>query len=433
MDEGSKSYNVSAVVRLQGILEKSNLENTIKKLVNRHEALRTSFETVSGKPVQRIYKELDFELVYYEAAEEEAGEIAKHFVGPFELGKAPLLRVGLIRTAEDNHLLMADMHHIIADGVSAGVFVKDFISLYNGEELPPLTLQYKDVSQWQDSEALRQTLRKQEVYWLERFAGEIPVMDLPTDYPRPAVKDFKGKKTVFDIHRELTARIKKQVSQSETTLYIFLLAVYSILFSKYTGREDIVVGSPVTGRRHPDVQNIIGMFVNMLVMRNQCRGGSTFSEFLKETGKNALDAFENQDYQFEELVNQLGVQRDPGRNPLFDVTFQVQNIDIPELRFENLKLTDRLTVLPYEREYEESPFDLTILVDEVDDGLKITVIYADALFQRATVEEMNEHYIEILEQVTANREIKLEDITISFELASIIPGNHMDDEEDFNF
>ena len=282
---------------------------------------------IDGEPVQRVHKELDFKLSYTETKEEDIPSIIEEFIRPFDLSKAPLLRIGLAKVSEHKHIFLFDMHHIISDGISMNILIKEFISLYGGEKLPELKIQYKDFSAWQNELFKTEGIKKQEEYWLNTFSGEIPVLNMPTDYPRPAVQSFEGDSIDFNVDSELTKELNKLAAETGSTLYMVLLAAYNVLLSKYTGQEDIVVGSPIAGRQHADLDNIIGMFVNTLAMRNFPESSKTFKEFLAEVKDNALRAYENQDYQFEELVEKLNIPRDMSRNPLFDTMFVMQNTD----------------------------------------------------------------------------------------------------------
>ncbi|UCH93005.1 MAG: non-ribosomal peptide synthetase, partial [Candidatus Aminicenantes bacterium] len=291
MDLQNTVYNMPEVIPLTGEIDIAKLEETFKKLIKRHESLRTSFKMIGDEPRQRIHHEVEFEFI-------KTPEYP--FVRPFDLSQPPLLRVGLKKTGNKNHLLLVDMHHIIADGVSQDILAKDFASLYANDPLPPLRLRYKDICQWQNSEREKQNLEQQEAYWLKVFDGEIPVLDIPTDYTRPKIQDFEGNTLHFEISRQCTHRLKSMVLEENVTAYMVLLSVYNILLSRLSGQEDIVVGTAVAGRRHPDLEKIIGMFVNTLPLRNYPNSAMTFNEFLADVKKRTLEAFENQVYPFEE-------------------------------------------------------------------------------------------------------------------------------------
>ncbi len=400
----STVYNMPGIMMAEGRLDRDRLENAFRQLAARHEALRTSFEVVRGEPVQRVHKEADFEIKYMECSEEEAGEAVKRFIRPFDLGKVPLMRAGLIKTEEDRHMLMVDMHHIISDGVSLDIFIKEFTSLYSGQTLPELRIQYKDFSEWQNSLFNSGEIKKQKEYWLDVFSGEIPVLDMPADYPRPGIQSFEGDSIAFAIDRELTDKIRALSSRMGITVYMALLGAYNIMLAKYSGQEDIVVGSPIAGRPHADVGNIMGMFVNTLAMRNYPKGSKTIEEFLKEVKENCIKAYENQDYQFEELVERLEIKRDLSRNPLFDTMFALQNADISGLEVDGLRLKI------YRAENRISRFDMTLNASEEEEGIAFVLEYCTKLFRKDTMERLSGHYINILREMAGNPGMKISEI-----------------------
>ncbi|MBN4049409.1 AMP-binding protein, partial [bacterium AH-315-N14] len=377
------------------------------KLIQRHESLRTSFEVLEEGMVQRIYKEVDFEIDKYEVKEEkEIAGIIKSFIRSFDLGKAPLLRVGLIKVHPQKHILMYDMHHIISDGTSMGVLVREFSKLYGGDELPELRIQYKDYAVWQNELFRSEKIKAQEEYWLKQFEGEIPVLNLPTDYQRPSVQSFEGDRVNFELHSEITEKLRKIARETGSTMYMVLLSAFNILLSKYSGQEDIVVGSPIAGRPHADLENIMGMFVNTLAMRNSPSGEKTYREFLREVKENALGAYENQDYQFEELVDNLKVARDFSRNPVFDVMFVLQNTEMEELSLEGIAIRQ------YKSDNQISKFDMTLTAVEGKVSIGLSIEYCTKLFNKDTVERMYRHLENIILTATDNPDMKLGEIEI---------------------
>jgi acyl carrier protein len=433
MGKESEHYNSPMIVELEGKIEPDRFHRTVKRLISRHESLRTSFLMVENEPVQRIHQGVNFEIEYSDingsaAAGEPEEKIVKNFVRPFDLSQIPLMRVGLIKKDESKYILMLDMHHIITDGVSDGILIKDFMVLYDGKDLPPLKIQYKDFSRWQNWWFEPGKINGQEDYWLNRFKHDVPVLDLPLDFPRHPLRNYdEGDVINFQVDKILTKRLYELVSKMNVSLYMVLLAVFNVLLSKYTGQEDIVVGSPIAGRRHSDLENIIGMFINMLAMRNQPQENKTFKDFLKEVKENALDAYENQDYQYEKLVNKLGLQGVSDRNPLFDVVFAVVNVDDPALDIPGIKLK------PYRYKSRTSKFDLRLGVSEGNDVIMMSLTYSTVLFKRTTAEKMAERFVEILEQVLKNSNIKLSEITISHDLLMIESGTLHDYREAFDF
>ena len=413
LDPDAASYNIPAVLTIDGILEKEKLEVVVWKLLERHEVLRTSFETIEDQVVQRIHKDVAFEIEYAEKVEEYCentdkciDKLVKEFIRPFDLSKAPLLRVGLIKLAEDKHLLLFDVHHIISDGLSMLVLTREFTDVYRGKELEDQRIQYKDFSEWQNAYLKSESMQKQERYWLERFSGEIPVLNMPLDYVRPVVQEFGGHNIAFRLSEELSKKIKTITKETGTTLYMVLLSAVNILLAKYSGQEDIIVGSPIAGRPHADLENILGMFVNTLAMRNYPMSNKTYEEFLSEVKKNALRAYENQEYQFEELIDKLDLRRNMSRNPLFDVMFTLQNVDTVELRLSGLKLME---YIPSER---SAKFDLSFTVFESGGNILFDIEYCVSLFKKETIELLGGHLINIFNVITEDRSVLLGKINI---------------------
>jgi amino acid adenylation domain-containing protein len=454
LDEQSIVYNMPTAVVLEGTPERNRLEQVFKKLIERHESLRTCFEMINSEPVQRIHDEVEFKIEYKEVEREAApfgqvlnafgGEgtanpggtgglapLLNDFIRSFDLSRPPLLRVGLIKINETEHIAVMDIHHIVTDGLSMGTLVKDLMALYEGKDLPPLKLQYKDYSEWLKTEMESGALKARENYWLKQFKGDIPAPSLPTDYeyPREGQRSYEGSHQVFVIDKELTTKIKNLVSKTNTTLYILLMAVHNILISKYTGRQDIVVGTGAAGRQHADMENIIGMFVNMLALRNRPEENKSFIQFLAEVKENALDAFKNQDYQFQDLVRKLDLKSDTTRNPLFDTVFQINDIEISPLEIPGLRLK------PYGYEDKVARFDLVTYVQEPGNTIQMIVSYALELYKTSTIENMCRNYLEIINRVIDNPYTLIKDITISIPTArleakaDIFPG----EQEEFGF
>gem|GEM_PF-704386 len=421
----SIAYNMPQVHPLPGELDIQRLESTFLKLIQRHEILRTCFYMIDRKPVQKVHDEVKFEIEYSRnllqgvmdvlpgMPEERAG--LENFIHPFDLSHAPLLRVGVVETDEHKHLLMVDMHHIISDGVSHGILAGDFITLYGGETLPPLRIHYKDFAQWQNSEKEKDYQGQQEAYWLKVFGDEIPVLNIPTDYSRPAVQSFEGGVVHFEISVDRAEKLRTIALKEETTLYMVLLALCNVLFYKLSGQEDIVVGTPMAGRRHADLEKIIGMFVNTLAIRNYPNGEKTFRGFLKELKKRTMESFENQEYQFEDLVDKVAVNRDASRNPIFDVMFTLQNFESsgegrseresPDAgKIDNNRI-DKKTQDGYLMNI--SKFDITLFAVESDKKLSFYVEYCTKLFRKETIEQFIGYFKNIISLVVKEPDIKL--------------------------
>ncbi|WP_157261697.1 condensation domain-containing protein, partial [Paenibacillus sp. A3] len=401
LEGAEQSYNMPGAMLLEGALDRERFEEAFRGLIARHETLRTGFEMVNGEALQRIYPQVDFAVEYVQASEEAAGEVVQDFVRTFDLAKPPLLRVGLVELAEERYILMFDMHHIISDGVSMEVLVEEFVRLYDGEELEPLRIQYKDYAAWQQSDAQQEQLKRQEAYWLDQFQGELPVLEMPTDYARPAVQSYEGHTLHFFMDAQKSEGLKRLAAESGATLYMVLLAAYTILLHKYTGQQDVVVGTPIAGRNHSDVQSLIGMFINTLAIRSYPAGEKTFLAYLEEMKETMFGAYEHQNYPFEELVDKVQVARDLSRNPLFDTMFTLQNTESKDFDLEGLRLA------PYPSEYGMAKFDLSLDVIEDNDGLEYVLEYATALYKRETAERLAKHFEQLLEAIVSDPGAKI--------------------------
>ncbi|MGD2085272.1 MAG: amino acid adenylation domain-containing protein [Candidatus Aminicenantes bacterium] len=421
----SLSYNTPEAFTVEGNLNKEHFEQVIKMLIKRHEAFRTSFELLDNKLIQRVHlpESMDFNLGYYEISgddnviEQKIEEIIKDFLRPFDLAKAPLLRTALLKLPGNKHLLIYDFHHIIRDIVSTEIFIKDFIKLYEGVELPFLRLQYKDFSLWQNHLFQSGTIKNQEKYWLSVFSNGIPSLNMPLDYPRPEVMNFRGDHIEFEFGSDITRKLQQIQKKSGATPFMVVLAIYYILLSKYSGQEDIVVGSPTAGRPHADLENVVGVFLNTLAMRNYPKGEKTFSRFLEEVRSNTLKVFENQDFQFEELLSRLGIKPNPNRRPLFDTMLAWQNeplnMNINEKN--DVKGIKGLIFKSYKYKDEISQYDIIVHAAELSNNTYFVVKYFTTIFKRETIEKFTAHFREIANCVADNKHIKLKDIEISLE------------------
>ena len=411
LDPGNTVYNLPSALILEGKVDKERIENVFRTLIQRHEALRTSFMLEDREPVQKIQQEVDFNIEYDEAEESEIDEKIKEFIRPFVLDTAPLFRVKLTRLREDKHLFLYDIHHIIADATSISIIVRDFISLYEGKTPKNLKIQYKDYAIRQNEQKRAGTNRETEQYWLKCFEGEIPALDLPTDYPRQQVQSFEGDRIYFETGEALTLKLDMLAKETGTSLFMVLMATYNVLLHKYTGQEDIVVGTPVSGRPHADYEKIIGVFVNTLAIRNFPQSEKTFREFLNEVRENSLNAYENQEYPFEELVEKLGIKRDMSRSPLYDVLFTLQSMTLSEAYSSDI-YTSGLRFIPYTFNNGTSKFDISFNAIQYEKHLKVEIEYCTKLFEKETVERFAAHFLRILEQITVNPAIRLDEIEL---------------------
>ncbi|MBA2582913.1 MAG: amino acid adenylation domain-containing protein, partial [Bacteroidetes bacterium] len=403
LEKDNTAYNITSAISIKGDLNYTKLEESFKKLIARHEIFRTTFGVKNDGPVQFVHSSVPFALEFFK--DDEIGVILKKFVRPYNLAQGPLFRAGVVKRKAD-HLLLFDVHHIIADGTSMGIIIEEFSAFYQGFELPEINLDYKDFAVWQEKHFNSEYFLEQEKHWLERYSGELPVLNFPTDFARPATQDHRGAVITSNINSELVAKLKNLASDTGTTLYMVMLSAYNVLLSRYSNQEDIIVGSPVAARTHAQVQKMVGVFINMLAMRNFPSADKTFKQFLVEVGNNALEAFMHQDFPIEDLVSKLNLTRDLSRNPLFDTVLIFQNMEVGDLNIKGLQ-TSRLNI-----DAGTAKFDLTLEITEKDSGLEVKAEYASALFNKETIVSLLEHFKNILESVSENASVKLKDIQL---------------------
>ncbi|MBQ1641812.1 MAG: amino acid adenylation domain-containing protein, partial [Oscillospiraceae bacterium] len=385
MDSAGLSYNMPIAVKLTGRMDIEKVQNAFQALIDRHEILRTGFGMEEGELVQLISEAVLGEVEYDEKIntdEEAIKECFTDFLRPFDLSQAPLMRIKVVKTGEAEQYLFFDMHHIISDGMSMNIVIEEFSRLYNGESLEALRVQYKDYSEWMQT----RDLSKQASYWKEQFAEEAPVLDMPTDYPRPQVQSYCGSREMFKLAAEETKELEELCQRTGATEYMVFLSALMITLSKYSRQDDIVIGSPISGRTHRDTETMLGMFVNTLAMRGRPEGKKTVRAFLAEMKDVCLKSYENQDYPFEELIEAVEVRRDVSRNPLFDVMLVLQNNENVPLKLNGL---DVMGGVPMS---EVAKFDLGINVSKISNEYVISTGYCTDLYKPETIQWLNRHF-----------------------------------------
>jgi hypothetical protein len=419
------------MMAVEGKLMRDQMEEALDKLINRHESLRTCIDMFDEEPRQKILPKVAFHLEYFETdREEELDRIIRGFPRPFDIKKPPLLRLGLIKLAEEKYLLLFDMHHIISDATSVNLLVINLIAFYAGKELPPLKIQYKDYCEWQNRLLMSGEIKKQEEYWLNYLAGELPVLKMPTDYPRPSFQNYEGGSIDFQWDPAFTRQLKQLARETGATLFMVLLAIYAILLSKYSRQDDIIVGIPIAGRNHTDLENVIGLFIETLALRNRPEKEKTFAGFLEEVRQDTLNAFENQAYPFREVLKKVGDESNFSRNPLFDAMLIMQTRDTDLEKFQ----VGEINVAPYERSAPiEAKVDINLDVKDKEGKLFFTLEYCSKLFKKETMERFIVFFREIASTVAYNKGIKLDDIEISHDLLTAASGVYKDMESEFEF
>ncbi|PCK23220.1 non-ribosomal peptide synthetase, partial [Bacillus pumilus] len=395
MSNAEQSYHMPAALKLEGVFDEKRFERAVQHLVHRHEAFRTSFDFVQDEPVQRIEEDVYVDIERMEENGRDIQQLMNDFIRPFDLEKAPLLRVGLVSVSVNVHYLLIDMHHIISDGASVGILIDELSTLYRGDRLEGLAVQYKDYAVWSKSEESLAQKTAEEKFWLEQLHGELPMLALPEDLPRPKVQTFAGHRIAFTIDGALKEQLDELVRSLNSTTYTVLLACYSTLLSKLSRQEDIIIGSPIVGRTHPDIQSVIGMFVNTLALRTKPEGHQTFTEFASSVHQLVLEANEHQLYPFEELVDQVQTVRDTSRHPIFNVVFSMVNADIRDLSMEGIHMTPQ----PFEENIAK--FDLTLTGNESADQIEFVFDYNSSIFQQSSIEKWKEYFLYLIEQMVS--------------------------------
>jgi amino acid adenylation domain-containing protein/non-ribosomal peptide synthase protein (TIGR01720 family) len=409
LEPGGVAYNIYSSVRLFGHLNKPALARSLQEIVHRHEALRTTFSTVDGVPVQLIASQLEFHLEVTNLQELEEGErteraeqLAREDAElPFDLSRGPLLRARLLTMAADEHVLLFTMHHIISDGWSMGVLVEELAQLYEsyskGEEstLPELSIQYADYTAWQRGWFKGDVLEEHLGYWRKQLEGAA-VLELPTDHPRPPVQTFRGRRVAVSLSPTLFDSLKKLCEREEVTLFMMLLAAFKVLLYRYSGQSDIVVAIPSANRTRPEIEKLIGFFINTLVLRTQVSGNLTFRELLFRVRDVSLEAYAYQEMPFERLVEELHPERDLSRTPIIQVMFNL-------LKFPNQRINLRdITVEVMPPPDPGAKMDLTLYARDQDDELELEIVYNADLFEEATINWMLTHLQTLLEGIVAD-------------------------------
>ncbi len=416
----SSAYNISRVYRLKGALNVSALEQSLCEIVRRHESLRTTFPTIEGQPSQVITSDIflplplidlqDLPLAQRQAVVQQ--KVAEESQQPFNLAQGPLLRAKLLRLAAEENVLLLMMHHIVSDGWSIDVFFRELTVLYRSfsnsqaSPLPNLPIQYADFSVWQGQWLQGDVLASQLDYWKQQLGGMPPVLDLPTDRPRPPEQTYQGAYQTLELPNDLTEVLKALSQQEGVTLFMTLLAAFQTLLHRYSGQDDIIVGSPIAGRNRLETEGLIGFFVNNLALRTHLGGNPSFRELLVRVRKMVLAAHNHQDLPFEKLVEELQLERDQSRAPLFQVMFVLQNASWQPLELPGLILDPMLV------HNGAAKFDLTLMMIERGRGLNCFLEYNTDLFDAPTIIRILGHFQTLLAGIIANPDQPISDLPL---------------------
>jgi amino acid adenylation domain-containing protein len=412
LDRNVAAYQLRYNLQLTGVIHVDILERSLTEIVSRHEILRTNFVEIEGNPFQIIHPPQPVKLSLIDLQEFASAEretelhrlANQEAQTPFDLENDALVRVTLLRLAPQEHILLITLHHIIADAWSIGLFLRELTSLYKSfveakpAILPDLSIQYADFAQWQNQQLTKDTLVNQIAYWEKQLAGIPPVLELPTDRPRPPVQTFNGGAEFFEISADLSDRLKNLSQKYGVTMFMTIITSFSILLSRYTGTEDVVIGIPIANRMRVEFESLMGCFVNSLVLRSQLHGNPTFLELLQQVRQTALNAYANQDLPFEQLVEALQPERSLSHSPLFQVMVAWENVQMEALDLPNLKIE------PFKTDHFTARADLNVEIMETDRGLQGLFEYNSDLFDAETIKRMIRHFQNLLEAIASNPE-----------------------------
>ncbi|MDM8550514.1 amino acid adenylation domain-containing protein, partial [Desulfobacterales bacterium HSG2] len=458
-DSSDIAYNISAALNMRGELNLSALELAFANMLQRHESLRAIFTVVDGEPCQKIHEKIDFQVEFSDLTakdqpETSARQIAtEHAEKPFDLEKGPLFSVSLLKLSDSRHVMLVNMSHIISDGWSVGVMIREFCQLYEAfspstgsgtvstgsgtastgsgtastgsgtvstgsgtvstgsgtvseSPLRPLPIQYRDYAVWQRNLLESDEIGIHRAYWREKLSGEIPVLDFPGDYPRPPVQTFNGKTLFFTLSQEQTRNFGELARKQGVSLFMTLLATVKVLFFRYTGQEDIIIGSPTAGRFHADLEDQIGYYLNTLALRDRIQREESFVSFLRQVGQTATEAFDHQVYPFDRLVDELGLRHDLSRSPLFDVMLILQNTEAVEFSLKGLEITE------FDRELRTSKLDLTFNFVEMGEDIRFDIEYNTDLFREDRISRMAGHFLKLTDSILADPNRPVADLDI---------------------
>lgn len=420
LESKNSTYNIPAAFRLKGQLNLPVLEKSLREIQRRHQVLRTKFEAVDGKPAQVVVPEMftklsvvDLQDLPDNERETEMWRLLNEDVQqPFELAKGPLLRSTLFELAKEEHVLLLTMHHIISDGWSMGIFKREMIAHYQAFSndtspvLPELPIQYSDFALQQREWLEGEGMEKQRSYWKSQLADASPTLELPTDHPRSAVQTFEGARQSIELTKELTQSLKKLSLDEGSTLFMTLLAAFKVMLYRYTGQEDICLGTPIANRDRDDIENLIGFFVNTLVLRTDLSGNPSFRKLLAQVREVALAAYDHQDMPFEKLVEELQPQRDLSRSPFFQIMFSVQNTPMQPLELPGLNWE---TLYAYNG---KAKFDLSVYMWEKSGQLGGVFEYNTDLFETDKVTRMIGHFENLLQEVATNPDQRISELRV---------------------
>ncbi|MGA9770155.1 MAG: condensation domain-containing protein [Blastocatellia bacterium] len=420
LEPGSPAFNTPSAIRLTGLLNLEAFRQSLNEVVRRHEALRTTFEAIDGQPHQIIAESLTVEMPVVDLESITDTNLVRRSVieetnRPFDLASGPLLRVVLLRLRARQHIIVFTMHHIISDGWSMGVMIQEVVALYEAfcqgapSALSELPIQYADYSQWHREWIQGDGLKDQLSYWKQQLSGGLNPLDLPTDHARPLVQTFQGALHRFDVSESVTSSLKVFSQQESATLFMTSLAAFTVLLQRYTGQDDIAVGTNNANRNRRDIEKLIGFFVNNLILRIDLSADPTFRQLVGQVRETALEAYSHQDVPYEMIVAAVRADREISNAPLLQVMFFLQNIPSPQIGHPDFTLS------PFDLDHVVSKFDLAVSVKEEDGGMRGWIEYSTELFDHSSICRLAQEYMVLLENVLLHPDESVKNLTVSRE------------------
>lgn len=393
--EADIAYHIPVLYLVEGNMDIKRINHAFTRMIRRHDALRTVFVMEQGEVVQKVQDQAEFQIDRITTNDSGPKALIKTLIRPFDMTQAPLVRAAFITAGEGQSYLFFDIHHIIADGISMKIFMEELIRFYEGKDMKPQQLQYKDYVLWEESPARIAARKKQSLYWEGVYQESYPILSMTADYPRPAIQSYEGGRISFTIDNELYQRLTSFCRETDVTLHALLLAQYYVLLYKYTEQEDIVVGLPMAGRNHPDLDRVFGIFIHVAGIRNYPQADKSFIQFLQEVKESVLYAYENQYFNAEELMRKENIKRDLSRNPFYDTVFTLDSAHTIQIDFDEIKMTAQQYDLPY------SKFDLSVTGIEAAGEILFEMEYAAKIYRKETMEQLARHFIHIIAETLA--------------------------------
>lgn len=427
LSDSNTQYNIVDAYNLFGKLNINLLQKAVNQVIARHEPLRTYIRLVDGQPKQFILNNVNTEIDVIDLSnlkdkyQEARKNIRKDILEPFDLQNAPLLRLKLFKISNSEHILHFNFHHIISDGWSIDIFFTEVFFYYNQEdlneccELNSLSLRYRDYVNWQLDIQKSDEFRRSENYWLKTLSGDLPKLNLKNDFSRPQYKSYCGSNYKFKLEESIVYGLKSIARKNETTLFTILMTIYNILLSYNSDEQDIIIGFPVAGRNHPDLASLIGMFVNTVVIRNNCNDSLTFQTFLQQVKNSITEALEHQNYPFENLVKKLKQKRDINRNPIFDAMLTFQN-------FREVSIsTSIIQYKQFDIQASVAWFDIIFDCVEANGEIEIKIIFDNDLFKIETIQQLARNFIDFSRRIVALPSSSISSIK-NFEITNTYKG-----------